>query len=118
MLDSTSMQYWVGRFLLGIVLLVAAGTNMLQRVLPLKDPIGLTNLALGLLGFHLALRAIGPISRLSSYRQHTRKAWGDAARTAFARASLPRRIFYLLVARSDERRVGNAGRAAGWRRSA
>jgi len=98
MFDRTTLQYWVGRFLLGIALLVAAGTGMLQRALPLKDPLGLTSLALGLLGFHLSLRAIGPISRLSTYRQHTHKAWSESARTAFARASLPRRIFYLLVA--------------------
>jgi DnaJ like chaperone protein len=98
MFDRSTLQYWLSRFVFGLVLLVAAGSGMIQRALPLKDPLGLSSLGLGLLGFHLALRSVGPLTRLSSYRQHTRKAWGDAARTAFERASLPRRIFYLLVA--------------------
>ena len=98
MFDRTTLQYWLARFALGLVLLVTAGTGILLCALPLKDPLGLTSLLIGLLGFHLSLGAIGPISRLSSYREHTRKVWGEAARTAFARASLPRRIFYLLVA--------------------
>jgi DnaJ like chaperone protein len=98
MFDRSTLQYWLGRFVFGLVLLVAAGSGMIQRALPLKDPLGLTSLGLGLLGFHLALSAVGPVTRLSNYRQHTRKTWGDAARTQFERASLPRRIFYLLSA--------------------
>lgn len=98
MFDRSTLQYWLTRFVFGLVLLVAAGSGMLQRVLPLKDPLGLTSLGLGLLGFHLALSAVGPVTRLSNYRSNTRKAWSQAARDAFDRASLPRRIFYLLVA--------------------
>ena len=98
MSDRSTLQYWLGRFAFGLVLLIAAGSGMIQRILPLRDPLGLSSVGLGLLGFHLALNSIGPLTRLSNYRHHTRKAWGDAARTAFERASLPRRIFYLLVA--------------------
>ncbi len=88
MFDRSTLQYWLGRFVLGLALLVAAGSRMF----------GLTSVGLGLLGFHLALSSVGPVTRLSNYRHHTRKSWGEAARTAFDRASLPRRIFYLLVA--------------------
>jgi DnaJ-domain-containing protein 1 len=98
MLDRTTLQYWVGRFLIGLVLLIASGTGMLHRALPLKDPFGFLSIGLGLVGFHLALNAIGPITRLSSYQKNTQKAWAESAQNAFARASLPRRIFYLLVA--------------------
>lgn len=98
MFDRSTLQYWLCRFVFGLVLLVGAGSGMLQRALPLKDPLGLTSLGLGLLGFHLALTAVGPVTRLSNYRQRTRKSWGDTARSQFDRASLPRRIFYLLSA--------------------
>ncbi|MGK0434002.1 MAG: DnaJ like chaperone protein [Planctomycetota bacterium] len=98
MFDRSTLQYWLSRFVFGLVLLVAAGSGMIQRLLPIKDPLGLPSLGLGLLGFHLALTAVGPVTRLSNYRQRTRKTWGDAARNQFDRASLPRRIFYLLSA--------------------
>ena len=98
MFDRTTLQYWLTRFAIGLALLVTSGTGMLYRILPIKDPIGLISLSIGLMGFHLALGSVGPISRLSSYRQNTRKEWGAAARQAFERASLPRRVFYLLVA--------------------
>lgn len=98
MFDRSTLQYWLSRFVFGLVLLVAAGSGMIQRSLRLPDSLGLISLGFGLLGFHLALTAVGPVTRLSSYRQRTRKTWGDAARSQFDRASLPRRIFYLLSA--------------------
>lgn len=98
MQDKTTPQYWTGRFVLGLLMLVATGMGLPHRFLPLRDPLGLVSLAFGMTGFYLSLTAIGPMIRLSSYRSRTRKEWGESARTAFARASLPRRIFYLLVA--------------------
>jgi DnaJ-domain-containing protein 1 len=94
----SSLQFWIGRFALGLLLLVSAGLGLVPRVLHLRDPLGIVTLALGLYGFHLALTSVAPMIRLASYRSLTKKAWSEAARSAFAKASLPRRIFYLLVA--------------------
>lgn len=98
MFDRTTLQYWVARFVLGLLLLLAVGMGLIQRFTPLKDGVGLASLALGVFGFSISLSAIKPMTRLSTYRSRTRKEWGDAARNAFERASLPRRIYYLLVA--------------------
>lgn len=98
MADRSSLQFWVGRFLLGVGILVAAGLGFVPRVLHLKDPLGLATVALGFVGFYIALAAVAPMARIRSYRSRTRKAWNDAARTAWDRASLPRRIYYLLFA--------------------
>jgi DnaJ-domain-containing protein 1 len=94
----SSLQFWIGRFALGLLLLVAAGLGFVPRVLHLRDPLGVITLALGLFGFHLALTSVAPMIRLANYRAMTKKAWSQAARSAFERASLPRRIFYLLAA--------------------
>jgi len=96
MFDRTTLQYWVARFALGLGLLLAVGMGLVQRLT--KDTTGLTSLAVGMFGFALSLKAIKPMTRLSTYRARTRKEWGQAASRAFERASLPRRIFYLLVA--------------------
>ena len=103
MADRSSLQFWLGRFTLGVVILAAAGLRVVPRLIPLKDPLGLATMALGFVGFYIALTAIRPITLLVSYRDRTRKQWGDAARQAWQRASLPRRIYYLLfaVAQSD-----------------
>lgn len=96
MLDRSTLQYWVARFALGLVLLLAVGVGLVARIT--RDTTGLTSLAVGIFGFSMSLTAIKPMTRLSTLRSRTRKEWGDAARRAFERASLPRRIFYLLVA--------------------
>lgn len=59
---------------------------------------GIVSPLTGFFGFYLSFTSITPITRLSTYYLNTRKAWGEAAQANFARASLPRRIFYLLVA--------------------
>jgi DnaJ-domain-containing protein 1 len=46
----------------------------------------------------LAFSSVTPIVRFAAHRSRTRQVWGDAAQAAFARASLPRRIYYLLAA--------------------
>jgi DnaJ-domain-containing protein 1 len=97
MSDRSSLRYWAGRFLLGIALLAAAGTGLLAR-LGLRDPLGLATLVVGLVGFRLALTASPPLVRILSRQSHLRGRWNEAATAAFAHASLPRRIFYLLVA--------------------
>ncbi|MCB9878821.1 MAG: TerB family tellurite resistance protein [Planctomycetes bacterium] len=99
--DRNSIQYWLGRFALGVVLLLAAGTGIVQRVLHIPDRTGLITVGLGLYGFHLALSSSGPMVRLLGYRSRTHRQWSDAAQAAWQRASLPRRIFYLLAAVAD-----------------
>lgn len=96
--DRSSLRYWAGRFVLGLALLVAAGSGLVPRLLHLRDPIGLLTLFLGLLGFRLALTAAPPMVRILTRNARLRGDWGAAAREAFDRASLPRRIYYLLVA--------------------
>lgn len=93
---TSSPRYWIVRFAIGLSMLVLAG--LLPRVLRFRDPLGVLPLSLGFYGFYIALTAVGPMVRSFAYLAHTRKAWSEAAHEAFARASLPRRIFYLLVA--------------------
>ena len=98
MFDRTTLQYWIARFVLGLFLLLAVGMGLVQRFSPIKDALGLITLAVGMFGFSLSLGAIKPLTRLSTFRANTRKEWAQATRNAFQRASLPRRIYYLLVA--------------------
>ena len=90
----SSVAYWFGRFLIGIALLAFAGLGMFRQVLPM----GLVTFLFGFAGFYLALSSITPLVRLASLHARTRAAWSEAAADAFARASLPRRIYYLLAA--------------------
>jgi DnaJ-domain-containing protein 1 len=96
--DRSSLRYWVGRFLFGLLLLAVAGLGVVRRVVGPRDPIGLLTVFTGLVGFHLAWSAATPMVRLLVRRARVHDAWSDAARAAFARASLPRRIYHLLVA--------------------
>ncbi|MBL8753139.1 MAG: DnaJ domain-containing protein [Planctomycetes bacterium] len=95
--DRSSLLHWVGRFLFGVALLVLAGSKAVPRLLHVNDPIGLLTIAVGLVGFHFALGAATPMARLLA-GQRLRRKWGDQAHDIFVRASLPRRIYYLLVA--------------------
>ena len=94
----SSPNYWIGRFLLGIALILGAGLGIIQRLLRVGDPIGLISLVCGFFGFVLAYSSITPLVRYATLSARTRRAWTEAAHEAFARASLPRRIYYLLAA--------------------
>lgn len=98
MFDRSTLRYWIGRFLLGLLMLFAAGSRLAPRLLGIRDVTGVSTLLLGVAGFYLAYSSVRPATRLLGYRAHTRRQWSDAASAAFARASLPRRLFYLLVA--------------------
>jgi DnaJ-domain-containing protein 1 len=91
----SSPRYWIGRFLLGVALLVLAGVVLprLLRAHPL-----LATFPAGFAGFYLALTSITPLVRFAALSAHTRREWSQSAAKAFARASLPRRIYYLLAA--------------------
>jgi DnaJ-domain-containing protein 1 len=103
MLHPGTPQYWFARFALGLTLLVTAGLRVLPRVLPLHDPIGIVTVLVGGTGFWLAYTSITPLLRWYLLQSHMQKAWSAAASEAFARASLPRRVWYLLasVAEAD-----------------
>ncbi len=93
----SSLRYWLLRFFGGSVLLIAAGLGVFQRLLP-GSILGTATILPGLAGFYLALSSITPMVRLLSLESRTRRAWSEAATEAFARASLPRRVYYLLTA--------------------
>ncbi|MCA8973942.1 MAG: TerB family tellurite resistance protein [Planctomycetes bacterium] len=85
-------QYWYGRVAIGIALLLLVGTGRVAGPLAVL---------LGVGGFLLAIGSIGPTVRLLTREVHAHRSFGDAANRAFQRASLPRRIYYLLVAVAD-----------------
>ncbi|MEO6594533.1 MAG: TerB family tellurite resistance protein [Planctomycetota bacterium] len=98
MASSSQPQYWIHRFLLGVGLLVFAGMGIFARLFRGVDPMGLATFLPGLWGFYLTFTSIGPLVRLVTLHTRTRSAWSQAAADAFLRASLPRRIYYLLAA--------------------
>ncbi|HEX6810373.1 MAG TPA: TerB family tellurite resistance protein [Planctomycetota bacterium] len=91
-------QYWMVRFLIGIACILGVGFGIIQRVLRIGDPVGLVSIVFGAVGFFLAYTSITPLVRFATLTARTRRAWSDAAHEAYARASLPRRIYYLLAA--------------------
>lgn len=84
-----SPHYWYGRLLLGLGMLLLVG----GRVVP-----GPMAVVVGVVGFVLAMKSVGPVVRLLSREVHAHRSWGQEASREFRRASLPRRIYYLLVA--------------------
>lgn len=98
MADRSTLQYWRQRFAIGVLLIVVAGTNALTKVLHVPDHIGILRLSLGLFGFWFAFTATAPLARALTASARLRVKWNEGARDTFARASLPRRIFYLLAA--------------------
>lgn len=96
MLSRHTAGYWIARFVAGIALLVVAGTGLLRSVV--RDPLGLVTMLAGVTGFWLAMKSITPLIRALALRSRMRVPWSEAAQDAFARASLPRRIYYLLAA--------------------
>src|SRR5690606_29947915 len=97
MLDRSTPAYWLARFTMGLSLLALAGAGVVRQMLGQVDQIGLGTLLAGVFGFHLSLSAVTPLVRLLTRNAHRRSRWSDAARDAFARASLPRRVYYLLA---------------------
>ncbi len=98
MFDRSTPRYWILRFLLGLLLITAAGLGVLPRLFRIHDPLGLLTLLLGLSGFRLAFHAATPLVRVLTAERRMRAAWTEQAQQTFARASLPRRVYYLLVA--------------------
>lgn len=98
MFSRSSVHHWLLRFAVGAALIAAAGTGVFLHLLGGENPLGMATILPGLAGFFLALSSITPLVRLMTMEARTRRAWTEAAATAFARASLPRRVYYLLAA--------------------
>jgi DnaJ-domain-containing protein 1 len=96
--DRSSHQFWILRFLLGVGLIAAAGLRVVPRLLHVPDALGLLTLLIGLIGFHLAVTSVTPLVRIATRERQLRGNWSEADHDAFLRASLPRRVWYLLVA--------------------
>lgn len=103
MLQRSTAGYWMARFLVGIALVAAAGLGVFRRLLHGSDPMGLGTFLPGFTGFYLALSSITPLVRFATLESRTRREWSHGIAEQFARASLPRRIWYLLasVAEAD-----------------
>lgn len=97
MLDRSTARYWLLRFLLGLAMLAAAGLGLVQR-LRVADQMGLLTLLVGVVGFRIAFTAAGPMARALNRQRLLQEQWSEQAKNAFARASLPRRVHYLLTA--------------------
>jgi DnaJ-domain-containing protein 1 len=97
MFDRSSPRYWILRFLLGLALLAAAGLGLVQR-LRIGDQMGLLTLLVGVVGFRIAFTSTAPMARALNRERLQQQQWSQQAKDAFARASLPRRVHYLLTA--------------------
>lgn len=97
MTAGSPLQHWGLRFVGGIALLALGGSGALLRLLHLPAALWPLSVVVGFAGFRLALAAAGPLARLALLQRRAQTAWNDAARNAFVRASLPRRIYYLLA---------------------
>lgn len=98
MLARSSPQYWLARFAFGCLLIAIAGLGVVARITRGGDPLGLVTVIAGFWGFYLAISATQPLVRLATIARHSAGPWSRDANDIFARASLPRRIYYLLTA--------------------
>lgn len=96
-----AQRYWLFRFVSGLLLLLVGGNGGPTGLLNLWAGRGnwfLADVACGLFGFWLALTSVSPLIKLMVQHGQLRAEWGRERHDAFERASLPRQIYYLLVA--------------------
>jgi uncharacterized tellurite resistance protein B-like protein len=112
----SSIRYWAFRFLLGIAILIAAGTGQPARLL--TNALGhgeylVVDVLFGFCGFFLSFFAVTPLARMLGEDARLRRDWGAQAHEAFVRSTTPRQVFLLLLAvaeadghaRPDEREL-------------
>ncbi len=97
MLSPTTPSYWLLRFVLGVLMIALAGLGFVARLTRGSDPVGLGTLVVGFWGFWLALSATRPLA-LMTWGAWRHGVWTRAESETFARASVPRRTYYLLTA--------------------
>ena len=93
--------YFLVRFAAGIALLLFAaggGPSSLLGGRWSRDSMILFDMALGTIGFAMALRAVGPLARLGSAGSTWQERLQQQLDGEFDRQSLPRRVFHLLLA--------------------
>ena len=98
MSDRSTPQYWLGRFVTGLLLIVLAGIGGVGKLLRGTELAGPVTVLAGFWGFYLAFSAVQPLMRFLSRQQAFGRPWASEARDQFARASLPRRVYHLLAA--------------------
>jgi uncharacterized tellurite resistance protein B-like protein len=112
----SSIRYWAFRFLLGIVILVVAGTGQPARLLTAALGHGeyvVVDVLFGFCGFFLSFFAVTPLARMLGEDARLRRDWGAQAHDSFVRSTTPRQVFLLLLAvaeadgraRPDEREL-------------
>ena len=97
MTAGSALQHWGLRFFGGLALLALGGSGALLRLLHLPAALWPFSVLVAFAGFRLALAAAGPLARVALLQRRAQTEWSQAARDAFVRASLPRRIYYLLA---------------------
>lgn len=93
--------YYLIRFAAGITLLLTAAAGVPSQMIwgrPIRDSMLLLDMALGTIGFAVALRAVGPLTRLSGTGATWQQRLQQHLDREFDRESLPRRVFFLLLA--------------------
>jgi uncharacterized tellurite resistance protein B-like protein len=98
------VTYWFARFVTGVGLLFLAGLGWPRRflgaVIPLRES-AFFDFAFGIAGFWIAVRAVAPIVALTAASAQVRREWGRDVHEAFERATLGRRVFFLLLGIAD-----------------
>lgn len=88
--------YYGARFMIGVALLMTSATGLSSAALAALTrtrPVCVVDFALGLTGFLLAIRSVAPLARIGAGRAPTGPGFAE-----FDRSSLPRRVFFLLLA--------------------
>lgn len=97
MTAGSALQHHGLRFVGGLALLALGGSGVLLRLLRLPAGLWPLSVLVAFVGFRVALAASAPLARLLVLQRRAHTGWNDAARNTFVRASLPRRIYYLLA---------------------
>src|SRR5262245_39008880 len=106
----SSIRYWAFRFLLGIAILIAAGTGQPARLLTASLGRGeyvVIDVLVGFCGFFLSFFAVTPLARMLGEDARLRRDWGAQAHDAIVRSTTPRQVFLLLLAVAEA--DGHAG---------
>jgi uncharacterized tellurite resistance protein B-like protein len=106
--------FWTARLLLGLILLIGCGSGLFGQLLGYAQESGFSgswraNFVLGVGGFVLAMRSIGPLIRALNEDARLRREWGRKTHAAFSKATTPRQVFLLLLAVAEA--DGQAGEA-------
>lgn len=107
-----SRRYWLLRFLIGLGLLLGGGLGLPGALMTWWAGAGryfLFDLAVGAFGFWAAIAAVHPLVQAYTVRSRLRADFGAELHDVFEQASLPRRIFFLLLAIAEA--DGRAGAA-------